>query len=111
MKAKRAKKEKKERRKINLTVKQKRLAVIVAVVLVIGMIAYGGQIIKLRAENRELKAQQEELEKEKAALTKELKNIHSKDYIQDQARKQLRLLNKDEILFIFEGDEDENKDK
>ena len=29
------------------------------------------------------------------------------DYIQDQARKQLRLLNKDEKLFIFKGEEDD----
>lgn len=107
MKAKRLKAEDRKKFRLNLNKKQKRIALIVAVIIIVLSVGYGGQIIKLRAENRELRKQQEELQKQRSALTKELKNIHSKDYIQEQARKQLRLLNKDEILFIFEGDEDE----
>ena len=103
-----SKKREKKKRRIKLSSRQKKIiAAVLAVVIFLG-VAYGGKIIKLKAENRELKQQQQELTSEKSKLTKELKNIHSKEYIQEQARKQLRLLNKDEILFIFK-DEEESK--
>lgn len=109
MKAKRAKKEKIKIKpiKLKLNAKQKKIAVIIAAVLVLCGIIYGKTIFKLQLENKELKKEQAELKEEKKKLTKELKNIHSKEYIKDQARKQLRLLDKDEILFVFEEDEDE----
>lgn len=103
------KKKREKRKKINLTLKQKRiLACVVAALLIIGF-SCGRTIIKLQAENHSLKKQQQELQKEQSKLSKELKNIHSKDYIQDQARKQLRLLNRDEKLFIFKGEDDDKE--
>lgn len=105
LKAKRAKAE--QKKKATLSTKQKRIAVCMIILFLIFGISYGRTIFKLQAENRKLKNQQEELNKEQSKLTKELKNIHSKDYIQEQARKQLRLLNKDEKLFIFKGEDDD----
>lgn len=107
-----AKKVKKPRKKFQLKLdnKQKRIVVIVVLLILILMLTYGRKIIKLQIENSQLKAQQEELNAEKKARTKELKNIHSEDYIKDQARKKLRLLNEDERIFIFKGEsEDEEK--
>ena len=99
-------KEKRKKSGIRLNAKQKRIAALLAVfILVIGL-TYGRKIIRLQAENRALKQQQQELKEEQSRLTKELKNINSKDYIQEQARKKLRLLNKDEIMFIFKEEED-----
>ena len=100
---------KKPRRKLKLTSRQKKILAVVLVVVIFLLVVYGRPIIKLRIENRNLQKQNEQLEKERSAKTKELKDVHSKEYIQEQARKQLRLLNKDEKLFIFddgEGDED-----
>lgn len=105
----RANREKKERKKIKITPKQKKIIILIVVIVLFVGIYYGRTIFKLQIENKKLKEQQEKLKAEESALTKELKNIHTKDYIQEQARKQLRLLNKDEILFIFEENEDEKK--
>lgn len=105
-------KDKKRRRKkkIQLTARQKKILAIVVAILLVFIIVYARPIIKLRAENHALKEQNEELKEERNATAKELKNVHSKDYVEEQARKQLRLLNKDEKLFIFDdGEDDEDK--
>ena len=102
----------KKRKKIKkqLTVRQKKILAIVVAILLVFIVVYGRPIIKLRAENRALKKQNETLQEERSATAKELKNVHSKDYIEEQARKQLRLLNKDEKIFIFDdGEKDEDK--
>lgn len=65
----------------------------------------GRDIISLKAENRELKKQQAELEKKRDDLKDELSRTGDKEYIRDQARRQLKLMNPGEILFTFE-DED-----
>ncbi len=91
-----------------LTAKQKKILAAVLAVFILLFVVYGRPIIKLRMERTELEKQNKELTEERSAKAKELKNVHSKDYIQEQARKQLRLLNKDEKLFIFEEDNDEN---
>ena len=100
-------KDRKRRFTLSLNKKQKQLAAIIAVVVVMFGATYGHKIVTLKAENRALLQQQAELEEEKSRLTKELKNINSKDYIQEQAREKLRLLNKDEILFIFKDESDD----
>ena len=89
-------------------VNRKRSGIIIAVaaVIVVLFIMYGAPIIKLKMENAELKKQNAELQEEKEAKTEELKNVNSKDYIMEQARKQLRLLQKDEKIYTFEEDEE-----
>lgn len=105
-------KRKREKKKwnINLSSKRQRIIAAVLVVLLLLLVVYGRPIIKLRMENKQLQEQNEELTKERSATAKELKNVHSKDYIKEQARKQLRLLDKDEKIFIFEEDQDEAED-
>ena len=100
----------KKKFKINLSSKRQRIIAAVLAVLLLLLVVYGRPIIKLRIENKQLQEQNEELTKEKSAKAKELKNVHSKDYIKEQARKQLRLLDKDEKIFIFEEDQDEAED-
>lgn len=99
-----------QKNKKRLTAKQKKILAGVLAVLLFLFIVYGRPIIKLRIENAALEKQNQELTEERSARAKELKNVHSKDYIQEQARKQLRLLNKDEKLFMFEEDNNENED-
>ena len=105
--AKKHKKKEKKKFQLKMTVKQKKILAAVLAVVILLVVVYGRPIIKLRMENAKLKAQNEELTKEKNAKAKELKNVHSKDYIKEQARKQLRLLDKDEKIFMFEEDQNE----
>jgi cell division protein FtsB len=63
------------------------------------------EIVRLKAENRALKKQHAQLEEERDRLTKELGRVGDKDYIKEQARKQLRLLDPGEKMFVFEDGE------
>lgn len=65
----------------------------------------GREIVKLKAENYALRKQQAELKAERDRLAEELKTVSDKEYIKDQARKQLRLLDPGEIMFLFDEDE------
>ena len=83
--------------------RKKRLTVVVMVV-VFAMLATmcGKDIVRLKAENVALKRQQAELKKERDELKAELENTSEQEYIRDQARKQLRLLNPGELLFVWD---------
>jgi len=77
--------------------------VIVVFIFSIGMSAI--KLIKLKNEKDELAERQAELKELKEELTTELEHIDSAEYIEQQARKTLRLVKKNEILFILsEGD-------
>ena len=70
------------------------------------------EIIRLKAENYALRQENARLEKERDRLTKELEHVSDKEYIKNQARKQLRLLDPGEIMFIFEdGEEQPDEEK
>lgn len=62
-------------------------------------------VVELKAEEKQMLEQQAELEKERDLLKAKLKNIESKDYIQEEARKQLKMMDPDEILYVFEDKE------
>ena len=68
---------------------------------------YGKDIVRLKAENRALKKQQIALEHQRDALQEELRNASNQEYIKEQAKKQLRLLNPGEILFTFDEEQPE----
>ena len=86
---------------------------IIAAVVLLLLAASVRNIIKLELENRRLKNKQKELIEQRKELKIELRNVNSKEYIEEQARKQLRLVDPDEILFVFpnEKDKDNAKDK
>lgn len=85
--------------------RKKRLTVLV-MVLSFAFLATmcGKDIVRLKAENRALRKQQVALQKERDELKAELESTSEQEYIRDQARKQLRLLNPGELLFIFEDE-------
>ena len=85
----------------------RRNAIIAAVVLLL-LAASVRNIVKLELENRRLKNKQKELIEQRKELKIELKNVNSKEYIEEQARKQLRLVNPDEILFVFPSEKDKD---
>lgn len=65
----------------------------------------GKDIVRLKAENIALKKQQVALEKQRDELKEELTNVDDPEYIREQARKQLNLLNPGEILFLFDDEQ------
>ncbi|MDD6042283.1 MAG: septum formation initiator family protein [Eubacteriaceae bacterium] len=92
----------KKRRRINLP------RMILTCFIVVSMVMVGlsvNNIVKLRAEQKELIELNEKLAAEKAALKEELKNVNDYEYIEEQARIQLRLVKPGEILYILEEDE------
>lgn len=107
-----------ERRKS--TKKKKRIRInkvrIVVTVIVVVLIAVVGVSIKnvfdLRAEQDELRAKNKQLASEKASLKDELKNVNDYDYIEEQARIQLKLIRPGEILYVLddEGTDTNGKD-
>lgn len=85
---------------------KKRLTLLgIVLVFVLLFTMCGREIFRLKAENYALKRQQQELREERDRLAEELKKVGDKEYIKDQARKQLRLLDPGEIMFVFEDDE------
>lgn len=104
-----------ERRRKSSTRRRRRKALtLVAIIAVFAMLATmcGKDIVRLKAENRALKKQQIALEQQRDELKEELKVTNSQEYIREQAKKQLNLLNPGEILFTFDEEEpEENADK
>ena len=92
--------------------RRKRMSTLMVFILAFAVFATmcGRDIVRLKAENIELKRQQAELEKERDALKEELKTVNDPEYIREQARKQLKLLNPGEILFTFEEDQEQEED-
>jgi cell division protein FtsB len=101
-----------ERRRTNTIRRRRRkfltLVAVVAVFFMIGSM-FGKDIVRLKAENRALKKQQIALEQQRDELQEELKVTNSQEYIREQAKKQLKLLNPGEILFTFEEEEPEEE--
>ena len=87
--------------------RRKKLLTLVIIIAAFAMLASmcGKDIVRLKAENRALKKQQIALEKQRDELKEELKNANNQEYIREQAKKQLKLLNPGEILFTFEAEE------
>ena len=95
--------------------RKKRNVVIMVLVFAVLLTMCSREIVRLQAENRALKKQHAELEQERDRLAKELGNVGDKEYIKEQARKQLKLLDPGEIMFVFEDgssqqDKSDNKD-
>ena len=101
-----------ERRRQNtVRTRRKKLLTLIIGVIVFAMLATmcGKDIVRLKAENRALKKQQIALEQQRDELQQELKNANDQEYIREQAKKQLRLLNPGEILFTFDEEEPEEE--
>lgn len=99
------------RRQSAIRARRRKMITLIVIVVVFTMLATmcGKDIVRLKAENRALRRQQIALEEQRDELQKELKNANNQEYIREQAKKQLRLLNPGEILFTFDEGEEEEK--
>ena len=84
------------------------LAIVIALVVMMG--ASIRNIVALQIEHNRLVKEHEELIRKRDKLRIELKHVNSREYIEEQARRQLRLVNPDEILFIFPNPETGSKE-
>lgn len=82
-------------------------AIILAIIAVVGMSVFN--IVSLKQEQKEIKKQQEELKEQKAQLEEELKLLSDPEYIEEQARAQLRLVMPGEKIYVFPSLEDSEK--
>lgn len=83
----------------------------VCLVVVLLFFNYVRNVISLKIENNRLRKQQIELTEERDRLRAKLKNVDDADYIEEYARKHLKLMNPDEILFIFEEEKNDKDNK
>ena len=99
------------RRQSAVRARRRKMLTLIAVIVAFTMLATmcGKDIVRLKAENRALRKQQIALEQQRDELQQELKNANNQEYIREQAKKQLRLLNPGEILFTFEEEEADEK--
>ena len=102
---------KKSGKKVRINGGRMVLTILVVVLVLVLLMSVRG-IFALRAEQKALKEQNEALLLEKETLKDELKNVSDKEYIEEQARIQLKLIKPGEILYILDDDKDkeENKD-
>lgn len=103
-----------ERRKTHkkIRINRGRMAMTVIVIFLIAVLGMSVKnIFVLQAEKRALTAEKEALLLEKESLQDELKNVSDTEYIEEQARIQLKLIKPGEILYILENDKDKEDDK
>lgn len=78
------------------------------IVILISLTTYN--LISLRAAEKAEMARQEALLEEKARLEEELKQVNSEEYIEEQARTQLRMIKPGERIYILPKDAKEETD-
>lgn len=100
------KKEKKKKKRVWNTRRLVTSGLIALFIVIAGISAF--RLIKLNIERNNLVQKQAELNLIKEELTAELEHIDSAEYIEQQARKNLRLIKKNEILFVLPEDDSEN---
>ena len=83
-------------------------AIILAIIAVVSISIFN--IVSLKQEQKEIKKQQQELKEQRAQLQEELEQLNDPDYIEEQARAQLRLVMPGEKIYVFPSLEDQKKD-
>ncbi len=80
--------------------------IVVVLIACVGMSAIN--IAKLTHQRNQLQAKNAELIKMKEDLTAEMEYINSAEYIEQQARKELKLIKDNELLFIISEEDKDN---
>jgi cell division protein DivIC len=81
------------------------LVMAVIVLSIVGFSVF--RIVDLKLEERQLLAQQEALIQEKEKLKEQLENVNNPEFIEQEARKQLKLIMPGETLYILKDEADE----
>lgn len=81
-------------------------AIVVILAVVVGMSVKN--VLELSIEQHNLKKENASLKEKKAALEQEFENINDKNYIEQQARKQLNMVKPGEIVYIIDGEDEDD---
>lgn len=96
--------EKKRAKKIK---RRRALVYAVVIVLILAILGVTGyRIVSLKMEERALKKENIALQEKKEKLENELGNVNNPDYIEQQARKQLRMIMPGETLYVLPSEEE-----
>lgn len=97
------------KRRVRIRGRKRRRKILSIIIIIIAFAVLatmcGRDIVKLKAENIALNRQHKELEEQRDKLLQQVEDSGKREFVQDQARKQLRLLNPGEILFTFEEED------
>ena len=86
--------------------RRRRLVYIVVIVVLLAITAWMARsVVELKMEQKELEAKQHELELKKEELKKKKKTMNDNDYIEEQARQQLKMIKPGEILYVVPDEE------
>ena len=81
--------------------RRRRTVYIVVIVVLLAITAWMARsVVELKMEQKELEAKQQQLEQRKEELKEKKKKINDKDYIEEQARQQLKMIKPGEILYV-----------
>ena len=79
------------------------LILVIILFLLVAILVVVKNIVDLRIEQNRLTAQEQELQTKKDELNAELQGVDDLDYIEEQARKLLKMIKPGEVLFILNG--------
>lgn len=87
-----------------------KLMKLIVILIIIGVFGVSiKNILLLQSEHSDLEDKQKSLTSEKEVLENELKNVNDKDYIEEQARIQLRMIKPGEIIYILQEEQKNNE--
>lgn len=96
----------KKKKKFKIVNMKRFVASVIIVVLIASVGVSAINIIKLTIQRSELQEKNAALLKLKEDLSADMEFINSADYIEQQARKDLKMIKENELLFIVTDDED-----
>ncbi|MEG0829489.1 MAG: septum formation initiator family protein [Anaerovoracaceae bacterium] len=73
--------------------------IILGIVVILSVTSYN--LVSLKQDEKAVMAEQTALQKEKEKLTRELKQLNDPEYIEEQARAQLKLIMPGETIYVF----------
>ena len=100
--------QRRKKKKMHLNMSRLLFRVVIVVLVCVTALSIR-KIVLLKIEQSELKEQQKVLKEKRTKLKNELKNIDDKNYIEEQARKQLNMVKPGEILYMIEKDRSKGK--
>ncbi|ASS41407.1 hypothetical protein AXF21_05655 [Eubacterium minutum ATCC 700079] len=100
--------QRRKKKKMHLNMSRLLFRVVIVVLVCVTALSIR-KIVLLKIEQSELKEQQKALKEKRTKLKNELKNIDDKNYIEEQARKQLNMVKPGEILYMIEKDRSKGK--
>lgn len=81
--------------------RRRRTVYIVVIVVLLAITAWMARsVVELKMEQKELEAKQAQLEQKKKDLQEKKKTMNDNDYIEEQARQQLKMIKPGEILYV-----------